>query len=225
MMAVVVVLVIMVVIVRHAGLRFALVYSMAISHFTALADRIDRLNRAVGRAASWCALAIVLLGFAVVLLRYVLGAGSIWLQESILYAHAALFLLAAAWTLQEGGHVRVDVFYAQAAPRTKAWIDLCGALFLLLPFAVAIVWFSLPYVARSWAILERSRETSGLPLVFVLKTLIPLFALLLALQGVAQIVRAAALLIPSPARAAEGGSPTSWRGAPPDDRLREPGGG
>jgi TRAP-type mannitol/chloroaromatic compound transport system permease small subunit len=185
---------IIVVIVRHAGLRFALVYSMSFRHFTVLADRIDRLNTAVGRTASWCGLAIVLLGFTVVLLRYVLGVGSIWLQESILYAHAALFLLAAAWTLKEGGHVRVDVFYAQAAPRAKAWIDLLGALFLLLPFALAIVWFSLPYLERSWAILERSRETSGLPLVFLLKTLIPLFALLLALQGVAQIIRAVSVL-------------------------------
>ena len=112
---------------------------MANAHFTTLGDRIDRFNTAIGRTASWCALAIVLLGFAVVLLRYVLGLGSIWLQESILYAHAALFLLAAAWTLKEGGHVRVDVFYADASPRTKAWIDLLGALFLLLPFCGAIL--------------------------------------------------------------------------------------
>jgi TRAP-type mannitol/chloroaromatic compound transport system permease small subunit len=173
---------------------------MAVSHFTALADRIDRLNTAIGRAASWCALAIVLIGFAVVLMRYVLGVGSIWLQESILYAHAALFLLAAAWTLKEDGHVRVDVFYASAALRTKAWIDLLGALFLLLPFTLAIIYFSLPYVERSWAILERSRETSGLPLVFLLKTLIPAFALLLALQGVAQAIRAVSVLIPPPKR-------------------------
>src|SRR4029077_5802546 len=138
--------------------RFALVYSMTTSHFTALADRIDRLNTAIGRAASWCALFIVLTGFAVVLMRYVLGLGSLWLQESILYAHAALFLLAAAWTLKDGGHVRVDVFYASASLRTKAWVDLFGALLLLLPFALAIVWFALPYVQRSWAILERSRE-------------------------------------------------------------------
>ena len=165
---------------------------------------IDRINTAVGRAASWCALAIVLIGFAVVLLRYVLGVGSIWLQESILYAHAALFLLAAAWTLQEGGHVRIDVFYANAAPRTKAWVDLCGALFLLLPFALAIIVFALPYVERSWAVLERSRETSGLPLVFLLKTLIPLFALLLALQGVAQAIRKVSLLVPRPAQRGEG---------------------
>jgi TRAP-type mannitol/chloroaromatic compound transport system permease small subunit len=167
---------------------------MALAHFTTLAERIDRLNTAIGRAASWCALAIVLIGFAVVLLRYVLGLGSIWLQESILYAHAALFLLAAAWTLKEGGHVRVDAFYADASPRTKAWVDLLGAVFLLLPFAGAILWFSLTYVERSWAILERSRESSGLPLVFLLKTLIPVFAVLLALQGVAQAIRAALIL-------------------------------
>ena len=178
---------------------------MAFSHLTAFADRIDRLNTAVGRAASWCALAIVLIGFAVVLLRYALGVGSIWLQESILYAHAALFLLAAAWTLKEGGHVRVDVFYASAAPRTKALIDLLGALFLLLPFALAIIFFATPYVERSWAILERSRETSGLPLVFLLKTLVPAFALMLALQGLAQVIRAVVLLVPPPL-AGEGGS-------------------
>jgi TRAP-type mannitol/chloroaromatic compound transport system permease small subunit len=171
---------------------------MTLSHFTALADRIDRLNTAIGRAASWCALAIVLVGFAVVLMRYVLGLGSIWLQETVIYAHAALFLLAAAWTLQQGGHVRVDVFYAGASPRAKAWVDLCGALVLLLPFALAIVVFAYPYVARSWAILERSRETSGLPLVFLLKTLIPLFALLLGLQGISQIAKALSVLLPPP---------------------------
>ena len=159
-----------------------------------IAALIDRVNAGVGRAASWCALAIVLIGFAVVLLRYVLGLGSIWLQESILYAHAALFLLAAAWTLKEGGHVRVDVFYASASPRVKAWIDLIGVLLLLLPFCVALMWFSWPYVIRSWAILERSRETSGLPLVFALKTLIPLFALLLALQGLSQVIKSIAML-------------------------------
>jgi len=159
-----------------------------------IAALIDRVNAGVGRAASWCALAIVLIGFAVVLLRYVLGMGSIWLQESILYAHAALFLLAAAWTLKEGGHVRVDVFYASASPRTRAWIDLLGALLLLLPFCIAVIWFSSPYVTRSWAIFERSRETSGLPLVFALKTLIPAFAALLALQGVAQAIKSIAML-------------------------------
>jgi TRAP-type mannitol/chloroaromatic compound transport system permease small subunit len=187
--------IVVVVIVRHAEPRFALVYSMTIARIIQLAALIDRFNTAVGRAASWCALAIVLIGFAVVLMRYVLGLGSIWLQESILYAHAALFLLAAAWTLKEGGHVRVDVFYANASPRVKAWIDLLGALLLLVPFCIAVIWFSWPYVARSWAILERSRETSGLPLVFLLKTLIPLFAAMLALQGLSQAIKSIAMLM------------------------------
>ena len=167
---------------------------MSVARIIGLAAAIDRFSTAVGRAASWCALVIVLIGFSVVLLRYVLGLGSIWLQESILYAHAALFLLAAAWTLKEGGHVRVDVFYASVSPRVKAWIDLLGALLLLLPFCAAIIWFSWPYVARSWAILERSRESSGLPLVFLLKTLIPLFALMLALQGLSQAIKSIAML-------------------------------
>ena len=140
---------------------------------------------------AWLALAVVLLQFALVLARYLFGLGSIWLTETVIYAHATLFMLAAAWTLKAGGHVRVDVFYAEASPRTRAKIDLIGALLLLLPFALVLLWLALPYAARSWAILERSQETSGLPLVFALKTLIPLFALLMALQGIAQAIRAA----------------------------------
>jgi TRAP-type mannitol/chloroaromatic compound transport system permease small subunit len=160
----------------------------------AVADLIDRFNATIGRAVAWAVLFVVLVQFAVVVLRYAFGIGSIWLSESILYGNAVMFMLAAAWTLQQGGHVRVDVFYAEASPRRKALIDLVGALLLLLPFMLALIWLSLPYVARSWAILERSRETSGLPAVFLLKTLIPLFAVLLALQGVSQAIRAAELL-------------------------------
>jgi TRAP-type mannitol/chloroaromatic compound transport system permease small subunit len=157
----------------------------------AIAGRIDRFNAAVGRAAAWAALAIVVLQFAVVVLRYAFGQGSIWLTEAIVYGQGILILLAAAWTLLEGGHVRVDVLYADASPRTKAWIDLFGALLLLLPFMLLLAWFAMPYVARSWAIFERSRETSGIPAVFLLKSLIPLFTLLMALQGVSQAIRAA----------------------------------
>ena len=158
---------------------------------TALADRIDRLTTAIGRAAAWLALVVVLLQFALVVARYLFGLGSIWLTEAVIYGHATLLMLAAAWTLKAGGHVRVDVFYAKANPRTRAKIDLIGAVLLLLPFALVLIWLSVPYAARSWAILERSQESSGLPLVFVLKTLIPLFAALMALQGVAQAIRAA----------------------------------
>jgi len=156
----------------------------------ALADSIDRMNASIGRAVAWLCLFVVAVQFLVVVLRYAFGIGSIWLSESIVYAHAALFMLAAAWTLREGGHVRVDVFYADMSARSRAVVDLGGALLLLLPFMLALGWFALPYVARSWAILETSRETSGIPAVFLLKTLIPLFALLMALQGVAQAMRA-----------------------------------
>lgn len=161
---------------------------------TALADRIDRLTRTIGRAVAWLVLGIVLLQFALVVARYVFSFGSIRLSEAVIYGHAAVIMLAAAWTLQAGGHVRVDVFYAQASARTRAVVDLLGALLLLLPFALVLVWLSVPFAARSWAILERSQETSGLPLVFLLKTLIPLFAALMALQGVAQAIRAVSLL-------------------------------
>jgi TRAP-type mannitol/chloroaromatic compound transport system permease small subunit len=155
-----------------------------------LTDLIDRLTTAVGRAVAWLALVIVILQFALVVARYVFGFGSIWLTETVIYANAALFLLASAWTLRVGGHVRVDVFYAHASARTKAAIDLIGALLLLLPFAAVLIWLSVPYAARSWAILERSQEASGLPLVFLLKTFIPLFAALMALQGVSLAIRA-----------------------------------
>jgi TRAP-type mannitol/chloroaromatic compound transport system permease small subunit len=164
----------------------------AIKH---LADGIDRTTAMIGRAATWCSLFIVLVEFAVVVMRYALGIGSIRLQESVLYAHAALFMLAAAWTLQVDGHVRVDIFYGQAKPRTRAVVDLVGALVFLLPFALVLAMLSIPYVARSWVIFERSRESSGLPFVYLLKTLIPLFALLIGLQGVAQAIRAALVLI------------------------------
>jgi TRAP-type mannitol/chloroaromatic compound transport system permease small subunit len=159
-----------------------------------IADGIDRATSAIGRVAAWCSLYIVLAEFAVVVMRYALGVGSIRFQESVLYAHAALFMLAVAWTLQINSHVRVDVFYAQAAPRTRALVDLFGTIVFLFPVVTAVAVLSVPYVARSWTILEGSREAGGLPFVYLLKTLIPLFAVLLGVQGIAQIIRAALVL-------------------------------
>jgi TRAP-type mannitol/chloroaromatic compound transport system permease small subunit len=159
-----------------------------------VANAIDRAISAIGRAARWCCLYVVIAEFAVVVMRYALGIGSIKLQESVLYGHAGLFMLAAAWTLQVDGHVRVDIFYSSAKPRARALVDLIGALLLLLPFAAVLAVVSMPYVERSWGILERSREASGLPFVYLLKTLIPLFAVLIGLQGVAQVLRSALVL-------------------------------
>ena len=167
---------------------------MTFMHITAIADRIDRVTIAMGRAVAWLVLVIVLLQFALVVARYLFGLGTIWMTEAVIYSHVALFMLACAWTLRAGGHVRVDVFYADASPSMKAAIDLIGALALLMPFALVLAWLSLPYALRSWVILERSQEASGLPLVFLLKSLIPVFAFLMALQGVAQAIRAYAAL-------------------------------
>lgn len=159
-----------------------------------MADRIDRLAEIVGRAVAWCALAMVAVQVAVILTRFLFGVGSVWLQESLVYFHAALILFAAAWTLRDDAHVRVDIFYADAGPRAKAWVDLLGAVLLLIPFMAALIFLSWPYVARAWTILEGSREISGLPLMFLLKTAIPLFAAQMLLQGLAQTLRSLAVL-------------------------------
>ena len=155
-----------------------------------LADGIDRLTAAVGRLATWCSLCSVVAELAVVAMRYLFGLGSIGLQESVLYAHAALIMLAAARVLQVDGHVRVDIFYTRAAPRSRALIDLFGAIVFLLPLAIVLMLVAVPYVERSWSIFEGSPQPSGLPFVYLLKTLIPLFAVLLGLQGLAQAIRA-----------------------------------
>src|SRR5271167_2803509 len=147
-------------------------------------ETIDRVNMAIGRTAAWCCLYIVVVEFALVVMRHALGIGSIRIQESVIYAHAALFMLAAAWVLKTDGHVRVDIFYAEAKPRLRAAIDLLGTVVFLAPFAAALVMLSVPYVERSWATFERSRESSGLPFVYLLKTLIPFFALCIGLQGI-----------------------------------------
>ena len=154
-----------------------------------LGDFIDRLNSAIGRVSAWAILAMALIQFAVIVLR-LFGIGSLWLNESLFYFHVALVLFTAAWTLRHDGHVRVDIFYSAASPRTQAAIDLAGALLLLLPFMLAVTWFSWPYTLRSWSILEGSREAGGLPLVFLLKSAILLFAAQMLLQGVSQVIRA-----------------------------------
>jgi TRAP-type mannitol/chloroaromatic compound transport system permease small subunit len=159
-----------------------------------IADQIDRITAAIGRIATWCSLYVVIAEFAVVVFRYALGFGSIRLQESVLYAHAGLFMLAAAWTLQINGHVRVDIFYTRGTQRTRAAVDLLGAVVFLLPFAAVLFALTLPYVERSWRIFEGSPQPSGLPFVYLLKTVILVFAALIGLQGVAQAIRAALIL-------------------------------
>ena len=142
-----------------------------------------------GRTVSWLSLLLVLVTFTVVVLRYVFDSGSIALQEVTTYLHATIFLVGMAYTLQQDAHVRVDIFYARCSRQSKAWIDLFGALFLLLPFMLFISWISWLYIADSWSVLEGSREAGGLPGVFLLKSLILVMAILLSLQTCTQIAR------------------------------------
>lgn len=160
-----------------------------------IADAVDRLNGWIGRLAAWAVLVMVVVQFAIVVLRSAFGFGSLWMQELLHYLLAILVFFAAGWTLRSDGHVRVDIFYADAAPRTKAKVDLAGALLLLVPFMTAIIWLSWSYASRAWAIGEGSREAGGIPLLFLLKSSIPLFAALMLLQGIAQALRAAQTLM------------------------------
>ncbi|MGY6663454.1 MAG: TRAP transporter small permease subunit [Glycocaulis sp.] len=155
---------------------------------------IDAVNRAIGDAARWFALALVLVTSLVVIQRYVFGVSVTKLQESIIYLHALLFLLSSAVTLLAGGHVRVDIFYSRLSSRAKAWTDLAGVYLALIPMCWLILDTSRTYVGGAWRILERSRESDGLPLVFALKTAIPVFAVMMIAQGVSMAARAALTL-------------------------------
>jgi TRAP-type mannitol/chloroaromatic compound transport system permease small subunit len=150
---------------------------------------VERLNEVAGRSAGWLTLAMVLVTFAVVILRYVFSIGFVWLQESYVWLHGIVFMVGAGYTLVHDGHVRVDIFYRDAPVRTKAAVNLFGACMLLLPFVIMIAWVSWPYVAASWQRLEGSREAGGLPGLFLLKTVLLVFSALLGLQGLAMIGR------------------------------------
>jgi TRAP-type mannitol/chloroaromatic compound transport system permease small subunit len=151
----------------------------------AVVRSIDRLNETVGRGVAWLTLAMVLITFAVVLLRYVFAIGWVWMQESYVWLHGIVFMAGAGYTLLHDGHVRVDIFYRGASARHKALVDLFGSLLLLLPVVVLIFAVSVDYVADSWSRLEESREAGGMPALFLLKSVILVFCVLLGLQGLA----------------------------------------
>ena len=150
---------------------------------------IDRLNDLTGRLVSWITLLMVIVTCAVVLARYVFGVGSIALQESVMYMHGIVFMLGIAFTLKEQGHVRVDVLHEKFSRRTRTLIDITGTVLFLLPVSFFILLTSLDYVSFSWSLRESSAQPGGLPGVFLVKTLIPVMAALLALQGIAEILR------------------------------------
>lgn len=155
------------------------------------AGALDRLNVLVGRAVAWLTLVMVLLTFAIVVLRYLFDLGWIWLQESVTWMHAAVFMLAAAYTLARDGHVRVDIFYRDLAPRRQALVDALGTLLFLMPVSLFLLFGSWQYVVNAWLRGESSPEAGGLgyPAIPLLKSFIPLTAVLLLVQAVVILLR------------------------------------
>ena len=159
-----------------------------------LAIVLDTFSDCLGKSVSWICLVMVLVMALIVVLRYVFQSGSIALQESVMYLNALIFVFGAAYTLKEQGHVRVDIFYNRLSPKKQALIDLLGCIIFLLPSAAFIIWVSWDYVSISWQIKEGSPESSGLPLVYLLKASIIVLPFLLILQGISEIIKSITII-------------------------------
>ncbi len=166
--------------------------------FKKLADIIDQINSFVGKAVSWLVVLMVLNVFVVVVLRYMFSIGWVWMQELYVWTHAIIFMLGAGYTLLHDGHVRIDLIYRTASARYKAFVNILGSLFLALPLLFLLFSRSVPMVERSFQSLEKSAEAGGLPALYVLKAVIPLFCILFGLQFISLIIRSLeALFTPS----------------------------
>lgn len=153
------------------------------------ADLLDGINRSIASVVRWLALIMVLAQFAIVIGRYVFGVNSIAAQESVLYLHASLFMLAAGYTLLVDKHVRVDVFYANLSVQAQRRINIFGHIVFLIPTLLVLMYWSWPSVVNSWKILEGPMSVGGLKAVYLLKSLIPAFCLLLLIQSVSSLIR------------------------------------
>ena len=147
---------------------------------------LDRISSITGKITAWLTLFMVIVTFIVVIMRYVFDAGLIWMQESVVWMHAVVFMLGAAYTLHAEEHVRVDIFYRTISERRRAWVDLVGVIVFLMPLCVFLAWASFDFVTQSWRIGESSRESGGLPYPFIplLKSVLLLMPVAVALQGV-----------------------------------------
>jgi TRAP-type mannitol/chloroaromatic compound transport system permease small subunit len=150
---------------------------------------LDSFSEMFGKSAAYFSVLMVLVTCYVVITRYVFNTGSIAVQESVLYLNAIVVFGTVGYTLKHNGHVRVDVLYGPASVRYKAWVNLLGSIFLLMPVTLFIFAYSWDYVSSSWAIQEDSPEANGLPFVYLLKSSILLMCFLLVLQGLAEIIR------------------------------------
>ena len=159
-----------------------------------LVTAIGRLNTFVGRTLSWLALAAVLVCFTVVVQRYVLSTTQLWMQDLYVWLNGAMFMGVAGYALLTDSHVRVDIFYRPAPPRRKALMDMVGVVLFLLPFCTVVWLWGFEYVQRSWMLKEGSANPGGMPGLFILKTFILVFVILVGLQGIAMLARSILVL-------------------------------
>lgn len=171
---------------------------------------LQRISEATGRAIAWLTLPMVVGTFVIVVLRYAFDVGYIWMQEGVVWLHAAVFMLAAAYTLKQDEHVRVDIFYRRMSPKRRALVDVLGITLFLLPMSVFILSVSWDYVSVSWQIREGSREAGGLPYPFMplLKSTIPVTSVLLVIEGAAGLIQRALVLLGKADAPAVRGEPT-----------------
>jgi len=163
-----------------------------------LAAGLESMLDAIGKLLLVAAALVVVGEFAAVALRYGWSFSRPWLQESVLAANAALFLLGAAYTLRHDEHVRVDLWSRRWSPRAQAWAELVGFGLFLLPFCTLIAWGGWFYFMRSWGMSEGSNQPGGLPALYLVKALIPAAGLLLIAAGIARALRAVAVLTDKP---------------------------
>lgn len=155
---------------------------------------VGRLNTVIGQVFAWLALAAVLVCFTVVVQRYAFSTTYLWMQDLYVWINGVMFMTMAGYTLLVDGHVRVDILYRPAPVRRKAMLDIVGVVFFLLPFC-AVVWlWGYEYVLRSWRFFEASANAGGMPGLFVLKSFILVFVVLVALQGLSMLARGVLVL-------------------------------
>ncbi len=159
-------------------------------------DLFDRISHASGRLTAWLTLFMVVATTVIVVMRYVFDAGLIWLQESVIWMHAAVFMVGAAYTLLHEEHVRVDIFYRNMSERWRAITDFGGVIVFLLPLCGFLAFKAYDFAAASWSIHESSREPGGLPypLIPILKSIVVVMPILVALQGVSLLRRSVEIM-------------------------------
>lgn len=156
-----------------------------------LKGAIDQISGYALGGAILSAIALVMFQLFVVVLRYTYGISYTWLNELVIYAFAAMFMLGASSTLRDDGHVRVDILRPRFGAAGRNWIELAGIYFFLFPICIRILTTGEQGLARAWALLEGSRESDGLPFLYLFKTLLPLFAVLMLAQGLSEAIKAA----------------------------------